>query len=186
MREISVTTKTLKRATGGLLILAMAMVVMLFGRPLFSWALSRFQPPATPTPDPAALVAIQGTEAFYTINASEGAEGWAERVCRLVEDEDVCQVYRQVFVPLLIRPLLDEHPDLDVRARVGEAVLVAEENGGRDRIYRLQAAVQGLPQNGDAPLLVQVHLDDGVWRFVRPLFEEEAASYLDLEKTPEP
>lgn len=186
MREIAVTTQTLKRAAWVLVILALVALVALFGRPLFSWTVSRFQPATpTPTPDPAVMAAVQGAEAFYTINADEGAEGWADRLCRVVDDPDTCQVYRQLFMPLLIRPLLNEHPDLKVTARVGEAVLVAEESGGHDRIYRLQVTVQGLPQNDDAPLLVQVHLgDDGVWRFVRPLFEEEAGRYLQATPTP--
>ena len=180
MREVTVTTRTLKRAAGLLVILLLAALAVWGWRPLFSWAIGRFQPSTpTPTPDPAATAAVQGAEAFYTIRAEEGAGGWADRMCRLVDDPDTCQVYREIFVPMLIAPLLSEHPGLELTAGMGEAVLVAEKHGGRDRIYRLQAVVQGLPQSSDAPLLVLVRRgDDGVWRFVRPLFEEEAAPYL--------
>ena len=179
MREITISTRALRKLLWGGVGVGLLLALAVFGRPAMSW-LTRWLHAATPTPsaDPAMLAAIEGAEAFFTIRAEEGAEGWAERMCSIVNDDATCQVYRQMFVPMLVQPLLEAYPDLDITLTVEEATLVAVENNGRDRIYRLTGTIHGWPEDTSPLGYVQVHLgDDGEWRFVRPLFQEEAERY---------
>lgn len=185
--EIEITTTLLKKAAQVAILLALvAGMVFAVKRGLPRFGIGGAV--ATPTPDPAVQAAVQGVEAYYTLDAQKGEKAWVEKMCAIVSADD-CLLYRQMFGPE-IGALFALHPNLKNTATVTKAELVDEQTnnkGNVGRVYRVWVRLSNpWPEAAEYgnPTAVYAHVvrgDDGQWRFVRILFDQEAKRY---EATP--
>ncbi|HFC08755.1 MAG TPA: hypothetical protein ENJ54_02695 [Chloroflexi bacterium] len=192
--ELEITTTALKKAVKVVVVVALLVALYFAGK--WAWPqISGLLPSdravtPTPAPDLAMQAAVQGAEAYYTLDAQKGEKAWVEKMCTIVSADD-CLLYRQMFGPE-IGALFALHPNLKNTATVTKAELVDEQTnnkGNVGRVYRVWVRLSNpWPEAAEYgnPTVVYAHVvrgDDGQWQFVRILFDQEAKYY---EATPAP
>ena len=129
---------------------------------------------------PAADAAIQGVETFYTMDAeNETAEDWLERLCA-VSTETGCDLAKGFLLSGVEKLYTDVLPSTTCAASSGEMVDFNAVADGYDEevwsvIFTLSSPWEGM--DGEQTVFVQVNNEEGEWKFVRILFDQEAEKY---------
>ena len=183
--ELEVSTGTLKKTLGWAAALFVLAATAVWGWPQVSGAVTGLLHRATPTPsDPAQAAAVQGVEAFFSLDAQKGVDAWVKRMCGLTTQEG-CAIY-QVMLKKWAQQQMSDHPDLHNQATVEQVEFVGETTraGATYRLYRVVVrfsqpwdGVEGL--KGDTLTAYALAQKEGnAWRFAAPLDEQDAQRYM--------
>ncbi len=137
------------------------------------------------------VVAASGVETFFTLDYEEPPEEWLARVCA-ISTEEGCGVTETFFLPSIEKILAEKQPKTTCNATYGEMVDSGTETDGvgdeEKVVYEweiwtvnltLSAPWEGTEKEQEA--FVQVNTDDGEWKFVRILFDQEVEKYTEEE-----
>ena len=186
--EIEITITTLKKISRVIVLIALLVVLYFAGKwawPQVSGLLPGSHATPTPTPDLAMQAAVEGVEAFFSIDASKGVDAWVKRMCSLTTPEG-CVVY-QVILKGWAQKQIKSHPDLNNTATVEQVEFVGEtsRNGEAYRLYRVVVhfsspwdGVEGLEGDTLTAYALLQKDDNNVWRFAAPLNEQDAQRYM--------
>ena len=185
--EIEITITTLKKVARAIVLIALLVALYFAGKwawPQVSGLLPKAATP-TPTPDPAMQAAVEGMEAFFSIDASKDVDAWVKRMCSLTTPEG-CAVY-QVILKGWAQKQIKSHPDLNNKATVEQVEFIGEtnRNGETYRLYRVVVrfsspwdGVDGLEGDTLTAYALLQKDKNNVWRFAAPLNEKDAQRYM--------
>lgn len=183
--ELEISAGTLKKILGWAIALLVLAAAAVWGWPKVSGQVAGLLHRATPTPsDPAQVAAVEGVEAFFSLDAQKGVDAWVERMCALTTQEG-CAIY-QVMLKKWAQQQMSAHPDLHNQATVEEVEFVGE-TAKADATYRLYRVVVRFSQPWDGveglkgdtlTAYALVQKDDNAWRFAGPLDEQDAQRYM--------
>ena len=133
------------------------------------------------------VAAAAGIETFFTLDHEETAEDWLARVCAQSTEEG-CGVTENVFLASIEGILEEKKPKTTCSATYSEKVDSGSETEGvgdeETIVYEweiwmvsltLSSPWEGAEENQD--VFVQVNNEDGEWKFVRILFDQEIEKY---------
>ncbi len=133
------------------------------------------------------VVAVAGVETFFTLDYEETPEEWLARVCAQSTEEG-CSVTESFFLESIAAILEEKKPKTTCSAEYGEMVDAGSETDGvgddEEVVYEWEIWTVSLilsdPWEGaekEQEVFVQVNTEDGEWKFVRLLFDQEAKKY---------
>jgi len=186
--ELEISTGALKKILGWVGVLFILAAAAVWGWPKVSGQVAGLLHRATPTPsDPAQIAAVQGVEAFFSLDAQKGVDAWVDRMCSLTTKEG-CAIY-QVMLKKWAQKQMSDYPDLNNRATVEQVEFAGETTIG-DATYRLYRVVMHFSQPWDGmdglegdtlTAYALVQKDGDAWRFAAPLNEQDAQRYMPKE-----
>ena len=186
--EINLTPGTLKKWAG---VLALLILVVGVFYAYQSGLLSSFLSQAE-TEDqlqPGADAAITGIEAVFTLDYEESEDDWLARVCA-VSTESGCTMAETWLAPSMTKIKTDAQAKTGSSADAIRLVDSGVETDGvaDEEVTGYSWEVWEVALSFEAPwedaeeiknLFVQVSNEDGGWKFVRILFDEEAKKYAE-------
>jgi len=149
------------------------------------WGTPTFTQTSDPQTAPDAQAAADAVMAFYTLDYTEPAEQWTERMCALSSDAG-CQAVQNFFTAA-VRKTVEDH-QVQTGATAVPLYLVEVLEDGR-HIWLVQVTLSN-PWEGLESATQEVHVemvqDDATqrWLLNRVLFEQEALGRYDATPTP--
>jgi uncharacterized protein (DUF736 family) len=154
---------------------------------LAGWAIAQFVVPLfqdkqIPAAGPAlsrdAQAAIAGVSAFYTIDYTESAEQWADRVCTTTTDEGC--IFSKGYFAAAVHATAEKY-SVQTSCTVLPVELVDNDEARMLRVWKMQVTLSNpWPAIEQTYIVyVAVEYDENLqeWRMQRVLFEQEAQKY---------
>jgi hypothetical protein len=130
-----------------------------------------------PAPSPDAMAAVQGVNAFYTLDFTESSDKWLLRVCGYTTDQG-CMAVKDFFASS-VRATVDQHR-VQTHAFVTPVQLISDK--GDHRIWRLAVILTNPWNEGQEGMqqdvFAEVANEGGKWLLNRILFEQEVSQFL--------
>ncbi|MFA5872738.1 MAG: hypothetical protein WC832_02115 [Anaerolineales bacterium] len=155
---------------------------------LAGWAIVRFVVPLfqdkqIPAVGPAlsqdAQAAIAGVSAFYTIDYTESAEQWADRVCATTTDEGC--IFAKGYFAVAVHATAEKY-SVQTGCTVLPVELVDNDEAHMVRIWKMQVTLSNpwpaVEQTHTVYVAVEYDENLQEWRMQHVLFEQEAQKYV--------
>jgi len=165
-----------------LIMLTAAILIALAGWAIFHFVIPLFQDKQIPAAGPAlsqdAQAAIAGVSAFYTIDYTESAEQWADRVCTTTTHEGC--IFARGYVAAAVHATAEKY-FVQTSCTVLPVELVDNDEAHMVRIWKMQVTLSNpwptVEQTHTAYVAVGYDENFQEWRMQHVLFEQEAHKY---------
>lgn len=179
-REVQLSRKTVVRIGA----LALSLAILGVGLACLRFRLPSLFQSAPTSPPPDAQAAVAGVKAIYTLDYTEDAKTWQERVCA-VSTAQGCAFFQSLLAPAMRKTV--EQKQIRTGCEV-QAVRLVEEDG-QTRVWELTVTLDNPWPGVEATMPVYAAVEqqeDGSWLFQRILFTQEVEARYGATASPEP